>query len=137
MLRSMKNSFEGKVFYESTFDTETGVLTRVVEAKPPGRRYEYSDLLEWLFPEKNRTDKDEASAEKREDRFRELFGQRRRPFSPVPETLDISITDWCNYGCPNCYMSSTTDRSAAPVDLVSKVLLSFDSTPYQIAIGGG
>jgi hypothetical protein len=37
----------------------------------------------------------------------------------------------------NCYQDSTAQRKHAPNDLVDKVIKSFTTPPYQVAIGGG
>lgn len=127
MRRSMTNTFEGKTFYKSTFDSKTGVLVREIEARPRGRS-RYTDLRDWLF---------DASREGVRKKWEEQFGWRDVPFSPSPETVDISITDWCDFGCTYCYQDSTAKQRHAPNDLVDKVIKSFTHSPYQIAIGGG
>src|SRR5208337_1538607 len=58
-------------------------------------------------------------------------------FSPVPETVDISITDKCGFGCSYCYQDSQPGRDHGRKELVETVLKGFDQPPYQIAIGGG
>lgn len=131
MRRSMKNTFEGKTFYESTFDSATGVLVREVELRPRGRS-RYDDLRDWLaldLPPKEmygfRT------------RWEHKFGYRQEPFAPSPETVDVSITDYCAMGCSYCYMDSTANKKHALTNLVAQVIRSFDLPPYQVAIGGG
>jgi hypothetical protein len=130
----MKNTFEGQTFYESTFETTRGVLVREVEARPRGRRHNsrYEGLTNWIS---DGLSWEEQGAFK--ERWRLKFGDRDSPFSPSPETVDISITDWCDFGCSYCYQDSTAKQKHAPKDLVDKVLHSFDTMPYQIAIGGG
>ena len=58
-------------------------------------------------------------------------------WSPVPETIDVKITDWCNFGCDFCYMSSTKKGKHAPPELIENIITGFDQSPYQIAFGGG
>jgi organic radical activating enzyme len=128
----MKNTFEGKTFYESAFEPTRGVLVREVEDRPHGRLSYGAGLSEWLseelpWPERHAF----------QERWRAKFGHRSLPFSPSPETVDISITDWCAFGCSYCYQDSTAKQAHAPKDLVDKVIHSFDYKPYQVAIGGG
>lgn len=76
MLRSMTNQTPvGHVFYKSTFDTETGVLIRAT--RPVKIPYQYQKA--WV------------------ERFRSR-GYSKEPFSPVPESIDVKITDKCNFG---------------------------------------
>lgn len=129
MKRSMKNTFEGRTFYESTFDSTSGVLVREVEARPRGR-YQRDDLLDLLMHG--------LQYEKR-DAFREsweaLYGFRREPFSPSPETVDVSITDWCDFGCTYCLELDTpvlaADLQWRPIGQrsVGEVLVGFDEHP--------
>jgi len=60
-----------------------------------------------------------------------------KPRSPSPETVDISITNYCVVGCAYCYQDSTAKDGHGRKDLVEKTLKGFDTLPYQIAIGGG
>lgn len=131
MRRSMKNTFEGQTFYESTFESTTGVLVREVESRPRGRS-KYTDLRDWLTEDMPWQERQEF-----QKRWDAKYGYRREPFSPSPETVDISITDWCDFGCTYCYQDSTAKRKHAPNDLVDRVIKSFTHPPYQIAIGGG
>ncbi len=62
---------------------------------------------------------------------------RRRSFSPIPETVDIAINSWCNYGCTYCYTDATTRGVHAPIDLIENIIKGFDQPPYQVAYGGG
>jgi len=62
---------------------------------------------------------------------------RVTPRSPSPETVDISITDYCPMGCSFCYQDSRTDREHGPIDLLETVIKGFNVRPYQVAIGGG
>jgi MoaA/NifB/PqqE/SkfB family radical SAM enzyme len=61
----------------------------------------------------------------------------QRAFSPVPETIDVKITDWCNFGCSYCYMDSTTKGKHAPRELLTTIFDGLKTAPYQIAFGGG
>jgi organic radical activating enzyme len=140
-MRYMANEYEGKQFYESVFNPETGSIARIVEVaeecKGSGRLY-YSrhgdsftpTLGSWLRK------KPEMFAE-RDDTWRDQFGHRERAFSPSPETLDIQITNWCSMGCSYCYQSSTTEGKHCDPELPLKVIQAFTHAPYQIAYGGG
>lgn len=132
MRRSMKHTFEGKTFYESTFDSKNGVLVREVESRPRGRNTKYTDLRDWLTSDLPWQERQAFNT-----RWEQKFGYRREPFSPSPETVDISITDWCDFGCSYCYQDSTAKQKHAPNDLVDRVIKSFTHPPYQIALGGG
>lgn len=58
-------------------------------------------------------------------------------FSPVPETIDVKITSWCNHDCSYCYMDSTTKGTHAPRELLTAIFDGLKTAPYQIAFGGG
>ena len=58
-------------------------------------------------------------------------------FSPVPETIDVKITDWCNHECSYCYMDSTAQGKHAPRKLLTTLFEGLKVAPYQIAFGGG
>lgn len=60
-----------------------------------------------------------------------------RAFSPIPETIDVKITDWCNFGCDYCYMDSTTSGKHAPKQLLRTIFEGLKDAPYQVAFGGG
>jgi MoaA/NifB/PqqE/SkfB family radical SAM enzyme len=118
----MTNELGDHVFYESSFDERTGALARVVEVAEPQRhtsrfrsRETYMPhLADWLngFLE-------ESWNSEHQKKWQERFDHRMGvAFSPSPETLDIQITNWCNFGCPMCYQW-------------------FDHLPYQVAYGGG
>jgi len=114
----------GKLLYSSQFDMKTGTLVRSIYAEEGHGTRWYGSL--WHG-------EDYVEMEKR-------FGGRARTdsvFSPVPETVDISITDKCGFGCSYCYQDSRPERDHAPKELVEKVLRGFDEPPYQVAIGGG
>jgi MoaA/NifB/PqqE/SkfB family radical SAM enzyme len=167
----MSNSFKGFNFYKSTFDTETGVLVRDVEAsdfeEDYGRRmrtpltnswakengFESPGRWEWnRDPEvekfalawarkfgrvTRRTEKGDNG--EKQVKFWERISDLRRyhAFSPVPETIDVKITNWCNFGCSYCYMDSTTKGDHASKDLLIQIFKGLKEAPYQIAFGGG
>jgi len=137
--RKMTNSFEGFQFYSSSFDQETGTLVRSVEvADPMPQYYGHSGLVSHiarkLYPGSRYYNERHAMVERWEERYDR---GRREAFSPSPETLDISITDWCNFGCSYCYQSSEQKLRHAPKTHVIDVLKQFTHVPYQVAIGGG
>jgi hypothetical protein len=119
----MELRYSGQLLYSSTFDEKTGSIVRVVERATD----RYNDVTRNL-------PKDEAFEQKY---FRAKSMGLHTAFSPVPELLDISITDKCVMGCSYCYQDSTPDKAHAPKELVETVLKGFDQPPYQIAIGGG
>lgn len=124
----MELTFEGFNLYRSSFDPATGTLVRETEVTPPG--YDGFDQmltkgLPWMLRRRV------------EDKWRKKYDRRREAFSPSPETVDIAITNWCNFGCDFCYQDSVATNKHAPKDLVPRVLKSFTHVPYQIAIGGG
>jgi len=101
--------------YQSNFDEKTGSLVRIVEVQ----RDRYGDAS-W--------ERDEA--------FRKKYPRRGYggyAFSPVPETVDVSITDRCGFGCPYCYQDSKPRRAHAPKELVETIIKGFDQPPYQVA----
>lgn len=137
MIRSMKNTFHDFTFYESTFDTETGTLVRLMEEPD---RDEYGRRDYWAFERMVLdacTDGDISHDRVLQNEWKDKFGFRRAAFSPSPETIDISITDWCDFGCSYCYQDSTAKQKHADKNLVTQVIKNFDIAPYQIAIGGG
>ena len=117
-MRSLELRANRKIIYKSEFNPETGAIVRLVETRK--RRW---DSHEFTFT------KEQA------ERFKNREGGD--PWSPVPETVDISITDKCGFGCVYCYQDSRPRRLHAPKSLVEKVIKGFDEPPYQIAIGGG
>lgn len=65
---------------------------------------------------------------------------KREPFwSPHgPELMDISITNWCDKGCPFCYKSSTKYGKHMALDDYKKVIdQAADMHTFQVALGGG
>lgn len=163
-IRSLVNKLEDFEFYSSTFDTTTGVLVRkvTVPERLKTKRYEWAPeptlVGEWAKSKGISTRDDYPSKGPYYDlqlKWAEKFGQviiheegePSRPwtadwrtkvaFSPVPETIDVKITDWCNFGCTFCYMDSTTKGKHAPKSLLNEIFLGLDEAPYQIAYGGG
>jgi MoaA/NifB/PqqE/SkfB family radical SAM enzyme len=117
--RSMEIRVGSTTVYRSTFDPKRGIMARVVETAEHYRS-------PW-----------EGHGEEMEKRFGRTRASSDIAFSPVPETVDISITDKCGFGCTYCYQDSRPERDHAPKELVETVLRGFDEPPYQIAIGGG
>lgn len=128
-IRRMKNTFAGWDFYESAFDTERGTLIRSFEEKSQDN---WGGLMQ-LHPQyRSRRDLEDLWHKRYED------SSRRHAFSPVPETLDVQITNYCSVGCPTCYQSSTKkDRHAPAFKLMRAIFEGLDQAPYQIAFGGG
>lgn len=108
----------GVVIYQSQFDPQTGTLMRVVETPK-----EQWGRLPW----------------RRDKEFRDRYDARLygEAFSPVPETVDVSITNRCGFGCTYCYQDSQPRGAHASKDLIEKIITGFDQPPYQMAIGGG
>ena len=161
MIRRMKNTFREWTFYESSFDQETGTLVRTVqevstddwsyprslvglyceEFFPSGRIGRYGPTNE---EQSRKAEKDWllqfSSVSARNTPKKHLHLPSRRTghaFSPVPETIDVQVTNWCDQGCPYCYMSSTTKGKHAPKKLLTEIIQGLDLPPYQIAFGGG
>lgn len=124
-MREMTHSLLGFQFYESSFNPEDGTLVR---------SYENGDLHNIIRRKKG------ASREEYNDAVKRRGGAPRRfseAFSPVPETIDVQITNRCGFGCEYCYMDSTPKAEHGPKDLVKTIIEGFDQPPYQMAIGGG
>lgn len=117
----MELKLAGTVLYRSTFDEKTGTLIRVIEEGNERNSYpRYSHEVDTAW-----------------DKRYKHRGSYQGVFSPVPETVDVSITDKCHFGCPYCYQDSKPDLPHAPKELVETILKGFDQPPYQMAIGGG
>jgi len=113
---TLKTEKRGTI-YHSVFDEKTGAIVRTVEELD---RY------------KSIGENDKA--------FQKRYPQRwfrSRVFSPVPETVDIAITDKCSMHCSYCYMDSKPRDAHAPKELVETILRGFDEPPFQVALGGG
>ncbi len=122
-MRSMKLDLEGKTLYSSAFNEKTGAIVRTVKSWEYGSRIFNHDQWEEIkrrYPQR---------------------GYQRQGWSPVPECLDLQLTDRCSFGkthCKDyCYMASDPKGEHGPVELVSKTILGFKEPPYQIAFGGG
>ena len=62
---------------------------------------------------------------------------REDVFKPdFPECVDLNITDYCDVGCPFCYMNSTRNGAHAPVADNIKFLKSIPKG-CEVALGGG
>lgn len=58
--------------------------------------------------------------------------------STCPELIDLSITDWCPFGCTFCYKNSTLDGKHADFDLIKTMVANFAKMQvFEVAIGGG
>jgi len=168
-LRKMSNTFKGFNFYNSSFDPETGTLVRSVEIpEDSGSGYLRSseNLVGSVLRSLGRTPKNRYSLNEEDTKVQHAwarkFGRLTRsknedgtyryfsschsyreslPFSPVPETVDVKITDWCNGPgnelCSYCYMSSHTRGKHAPKALLETIFAGLKTPPYQIAFGGG
>ena len=142
----MRHDFEGIEFYRSTFNLTTGDLVRVTEEPPTPRYAGYSssadldDIQDFI-----RHHIDERNGKRDYEGFRKRWEAkygpriwRRRSWSPSPETIDIKINEWCDFGCPYCYMNSKkTTKAEMSVERLTQILKSFNPLPYQIAFGGG
>jgi MoaA/NifB/PqqE/SkfB family radical SAM enzyme len=148
-MRQMKNEFDGYVFYQSTFDPNSGTLVRVTDVPEKGRHgYGLDTLVEMVAMKQHGIREYGKGWEEFENRWnRELraaegdgyvhWGARRYfAWSPSPETVDVKITDWCNFGCDYCYQSSTTAGKHASRELLERIF-TLKHAPYQIAFGGG
>ena len=109
--RTMSVHAGGDVIYQSAFTPDTGQLVRLVEDS-------LNDEQTFTLSERGLLE----------------CGRVR---SPVPETIDLKITDKCPMGCEYCYMDSTPRAPHADLGEVLGWLDAFDQPPYQIAIGGG
>lgn len=55
-----------------------------------------------------------------------------------PELVDIAITKFCNYGCKNCYQSSTKDGKHGELNYIYNMLdILSDLQTFEVALGGG
>ncbi len=124
-MREMELKVGGRSYYHSQFDETTGTLVRDVELA--------RDIYSAPWDRLRRDSKDYEAFEKRYPRRH----YSHTVFSPVPETVDVSITDKCHFGCTYCYQNSLPDLKHGPKDLVETIIKGFDQPPYQIAIGGG
>lgn len=131
IFRQLKNEWDGHLFYESSFNPDTGTLIRMTEEGNPRQWFK-----EW-YPDHRTAYQQEEVWRKAHATADRPYGNRRRAYSPVPETVDVAITTWCNHGCSYCYTDATTQGTHAPLSLVRSIITGFDQPPYQIAYGGG
>jgi MoaA/NifB/PqqE/SkfB family radical SAM enzyme len=135
--RHMVHEFEGVRFYESSFNTETGLLVRVTEDGTHENNFGWDANMFSGSPDSH----------ERLKRFRDMHsssthtscvvGRRTRAYSPVPEVIDVKITDKCGFGCDYCYMGSLISGSHCEPGLLEAIFDGLSIAPYQIAIGGG
>jgi sulfatase maturation enzyme AslB (radical SAM superfamily) len=144
--RRMVHSFEGVEFYRSEFNPSDGTIVRALpQVQVHGDRYgyysRYDGVLHQLFTHAFGRDRWQRYGADREGclhhQWEQLYHWRDQPFAPVPETVDVQLTNWCDYGCPYCYQSSTKRDVHADPQLVTDIITGFDQPPYQIAYGGG
>lgn len=58
--------------------------------------------------------------------------------SRAPELVDIKITDYCPYGCPACYMASTTKGQIADKSFLNDAIYALSQMQvFEVALGGG
>lgn len=107
--RGMNLTLGGVTYYTSSFDPRTGALVRAL-AKVQDT---YSTPLRKKFP------------------------NRYGVASPVPETVDVKITQKCAIRCRYCYQDSLPNDGHADPELAFKIIEGFDQPPYGLALGGG
>jgi radical SAM protein with 4Fe4S-binding SPASM domain len=55
-----------------------------------------------------------------------------------PELIDVSITNWCDLGCPHCYKASSTRGQHMPFEDYQRILRQARNLGVlQVALGGG
>ena len=134
--RQMVNVFRGKTFYTSTFFPDTGTLIRACEDFSPLTSARWSNYaLHLCNPDLTMSG---AQCEAVRQEWQEKYSwDRNSAFSPVPETIDVAINSYCNFGCTYCYTNATTKGTHASLDLIRAIFSGLDQAPYQIALGGG
>ena len=67
------------------------------------------------------------------------FGDAPAPkYAFLPELVDVSITDFCGYGCEFCYRGSTPDGVHAPLSYLRELATRCgEAGVFEVAIGGG
>lgn len=159
-IRKMSNDFKKFNFYKSSFDPTTGTIVRSVEI-PKSTNWSYFSMIDAAaralhIDTYSQEGKDfaiswhrkygEVSSQKTKGEPTKFYGhssewRHRKPFSPVPETIDVKITNWCNGPggtlCDYCYMGSDTKGKHAPKELLETIFKGLKKAPYQIAFGGG
>lgn len=127
-MRTMKLTINGLTLYESFFDPATGNIVRQTEDTIEVENTEDFISRQNVLPH--------AVQEALRVKYPNRWDADMFP-SPSPETVDISITNRCNFGCTYCYMNSKPRIKHGRRDLVATVLQGFDTVPYQVALGGG
>ncbi len=58
--------------------------------------------------------------------------------SETPELVDVKITNFCSYGCRNCYQASTEDGQHGDIEYITDIIKALHLMDcFEIAIGGG
>lgn len=68
------------------------------------------------------------------------FGRAAAPRvrADAPELVDIKLTDFCPFGCPECYQGSTTAGAHADADLLRLIAMECENARvFEVALGGG
>jgi len=130
--RTMRNEWDGHVFYESSFNPDTGTLIRATQEASYTRWFK-----DWYGGDYQKIAAQKGLWEKKHGLFGNYYWSRKFAYSPVPETIDVAITSWCNHSCTYCYTGADTNGIHAPVSLVEKLITGLDQPPYQMAFGGG
>lgn len=69
--------------------------------------------------------------------IRKELGTEEPFWGPLPELLDISITNRCRKGCPYCYQNSTPSGQHMSVEDYRSILEQAKGHLQQVALGGG
>lgn len=69
--------------------------------------------------------------------LRQELGDKEPFWAPLPELLDISITDKCSKGCTYCYQNATPQGQHMSVDDYRTILSQTEGHVSQCALGGG
>ena len=64
-----------------------------------------------------------------------LIGDKFEP--DFPDSIDLKITQHCDWGCPFCYESSGPKGKHANIDTIKKIFEKFPNEPIEVAVGGG
>lgn len=129
-IRTMRKTISDIEIYSSSFDPETGRIVRKTLIRDRADRW------------KNVFDYATETGAGPKKKLREASGEmplyRYDSYSPSPETVDVQINNWCDFGCPYCYQDSTvSQKDRMSPDMLRNILGSFEHVPYQVAIGGG
>lgn len=117
--RVMTADCAGYTYYSSAFNPNNGVISRIVDLFDSGSTPEGVDRKDWDIA------------------WERKYRHRDRACSPVPETVDIQVTNTCKMGCSYCYQNSVPALSHMPAEKVEHIIKGFSLPPYQIAFGGG